>query len=202
MQVSKMLSTFLNLTTSIYLMGEDISMAFIQETRIHEYLEWFKKKISLDISSSTCSRKIVKRGHVYLCELGSNIGSELDKKRPCVILQRDSLNQSSPNTIVAPITHTTSTLDIVIPIEAQFDALGKTILDGNVLLGNIVTISKSRISHEITSIPRAEMEKIENAAIKSLGLYHIIIKYENIIKDKDDHIEALKKKHLTEQRIL
>ena len=65
------------------------------------------------------------------------------KEIPCIILQYNSANASSPNTIVAPITHTTSRLPIVVPIADQFDSTGKLILDGNVLLGNVTCVSTS-----------------------------------------------------------
>ncbi|HEV3156747.1 MAG TPA: type II toxin-antitoxin system PemK/MazF family toxin [Candidatus Baltobacteraceae bacterium] len=43
-----------------------------------------------------------KRGEVWLVALDPTIGSEQRKTRPCVIVQRDSANASSPTTIVCP----------------------------------------------------------------------------------------------------
>src|SRR3712207_7639950 len=59
--------------------------------------------------SEKATKRIVKRGQVYDCLLGIGVGSEESKKRPCVILQYDSANAKSPNTIVAPITDRKST---------------------------------------------------------------------------------------------
>lgn len=53
--------------------------------------------------------------------------------------------KTSPNTIVAQITHTASTLKTVILIVDMKDPSGGVILDGNVILGNNVCISKARL---------------------------------------------------------
>jgi mRNA interferase MazF len=46
----------------------------------------------------------VRRGDVWWVSLDATIGSETGKKRPCVIVQRDAANASSPTTIVCPMT--------------------------------------------------------------------------------------------------
>ena len=49
------------------------------------------------------ARKVapVKRGDVYLVELGPTRGSEIKKTRPAVIVQNDIDNRYSPITVVA-----------------------------------------------------------------------------------------------------
>lgn len=162
--------------------------------RFDKLLDWNRVKIKLDYNAynSSSNPRIVERGSVYYCFFGANIGSEQENKRPCVVIQRDSANRKSPNTIVAPITHTTSIVDVVVPIAAKYDTLGKLVLDGNVLLGNLVTISKSRLDNKIAKLTDSEMYAVDQAIIKSLGLAKMINKYENIIKNKDSYIAKLK----------
>ena len=131
-----------------------------------------KDKLYLDIIASKAKSRIVKRGYVYECHFGRCIGSEQEKSRPCVVLQCADGNRNSPNTIVAPITHTGAKLDVVVPIQPQYDQNRCLILDGNVLLGNIITVSKSRLGSEITRLTSIEMKDIELAIIKSLELNH------------------------------
>ena len=45
-----------------------------------------------------------RRGEIYRVDLNPVVGSETAKVRPCVIVQRDSANASSPTTIVCPLT--------------------------------------------------------------------------------------------------
>ena len=124
----------------------------IDLTKTQQYLEWLKNKLYLNAIAPSAKNRIIYRGQVYRCNLGIGVGSEECKERPCVILQYNSANKTSPNTLVAPITHTSSTLPIVVPITAQTDTSGKLILDGNVLLGNITCVSKARLGDYITDL--------------------------------------------------
>lgn len=120
------------------------------------------------------------------------IGSEECKERPCVVLQYNSANRTSPNTLVAPITHTTSTLPIVVPIAEKKDFSGKLILDGNVLLGNITCVSKARLSDYITDLSADEMKAVDKAISLSLGINLHYQTLQNMYDDKLQYIEKLK----------
>ena len=164
----------------------------IDLTKTQQYLEWFKDKLYLNAIALNSKDRIVTRGQVYRCKFGVGIGSEECKERPCVILQYNSANKTSPNTIVAPITHTTSRLPIVVPITTKTDASGKTILDGNVLLGNIICISKARLGNYITDLSKDEMNAIDKAISVSLDIHHHYVTLQNMYNDKLQHIEKLK----------
>ena len=164
----------------------------IDLTKTQQYLEWLKDKLYLNAIAPAAKGRIVTRGQVYRCKFGVGIGSEECKERPCVILQYDSANKTSPNTIVAPITHTTSKLPIVVPITAQTDASGETILDGNVLLGNITCISKARLGAYITDLPADEMKAVDKAISLSLDINHHYTTLQNMYNDKLQYIEKLK----------
>ena len=164
----------------------------IDLTKAQQYLEWLKDKLYLNAIAPNSKGRIVTRGQVYRCKFGVGIGSEECKERPCVILQYDTANKSSPNTIVAPITHTTSRLPIVVPITAQTDASGKTILDGNVLLGNITCISKARLGDYITDLSAQEMKAVDKAISLSLDINHHYVTLQNMYDDKLEYIEKLK----------
>lgn len=91
---------------------------------------WLHKKIHLNSCVNQAKNRQVERGEVYTCHFGVGVGSEMQKLRPCVILQNNDDNFNSPNTIVAPITHDTDELDCLFPIKNKFDENGKLILDG------------------------------------------------------------------------
>lgn len=117
----------------------------INLTKTQQYLEWFKNKLYLNAITPSIKNRVLYRSQVYRCNLVISVGSEECKERPCVILQYNSANKISPNTVVAPITHTTAALPIVVPIAEKKDSSGKLILDGNVLLGNITCVSKATV---------------------------------------------------------
>ena len=133
-----------------------------------EYIQWVSNSIKLDSAAVKSQKRMVYRGQVYWCWFGINIGAEMNKKRPCVIVQNRLGNLHSPNVIVAPITHSSADLDVVAPLENKYDANNNLILDGYVNLGNIVTVSKARLDTLITTLSRAEMELIDIASAKSM----------------------------------
>lgn len=166
----------------------------IDLSKTQQYLEWLKTKLYLDSNASRASKRVVKRGEVYRCNLGLGIGSEECKERPCVILQSDAGNVTSPNTIVAPITHTGSTLPVVVPIANKYNESGEIILDGNVLLGNIVCVSKARLGDFVTKLDSSEMEAVDEAIAISVDIKRHYDKLKNILDDKLVYIGKLKDK--------
>lgn len=164
----------------------------IDLTQTQQYLEWLKDKLYLNAIASTAKKRVIYRGQVYRCKFGIGIGSEQRKERPCVILQYNSANKTSPNTLVAPITHTTSTLPIVVPIANKVDSSGNTILDGNVLLGNITCVSKARLGDYVTDLTPDEMKAVDNAISISLDINHYYQTLQHMYDDKLQYIEKLK----------
>lgn len=164
----------------------------IDLTKTQQYLEWFKNKLYLNAIAPAAKNRIIYRGQVYRCNLGIGVGSEECKERPCVILQYNSANRTSPNTVVAPITHTTSALPIVVPIAEKKDSSGKLILDGNVLLGNITCVSKARLGDYITDLTADEMRAVDKAIFISLDTNHYYQTLQNMYNDKLQYIEKLK----------
>jgi len=157
------------------------------------YVQWINDTVRLDSYSSNAKNRKVFRGQVYWCNFGINIGSEQSGRRPCVILQHDQGNIYSANTIVAPLTHSNSKLDVVVPITDKHDNNGDLILDGYVLLGNIKTISKARLENFITKLSANDMKKIDEAIVKSLGVYQMIQVRDNCIAGQERHIANLGK---------
>lgn len=164
----------------------------INLAQTQQYLEWLKDKLYLNAIAPTAKKRVIYRGQVYRCKFGIGIGSEECKERPCVILQYNSANKTSPNTLVAPITHTTSTLPTVVPIANKVDSSGNVILDGNVLLGNIICVSKARLGDYITDLSPNEMNAVDKAISISLGINHHYQTLRNMYDDKLQYIEKLK----------
>lgn len=116
----------------------------------------------------------------------------MQKERPCVIIQSDVGNINSSNVIVAPITHTEKPIPPMANIETQKDNNGITILDGQVNLSNIQTVSKARLGNYITKLSKEDIRNIDKALYVSLGLMKNIKKYEEKIENLNKYIEKLK----------
>lgn len=79
-------------------------------------------------------------------------------------------------------------------IDTQKDFNGKIILDGQVNLSNIQTVSKARLGEYIVTLSKQDMENIDKSLYISLGLMKNIKKYENKIENLNKYIEKLKEK--------
>lgn len=117
----------------------------------------------------------------------------MQKERPCVIIQSDVGNINSSNVIVAPITHAEKQIPSMTHIITQKDNNG-IILDGQVNLSNIQTVSKARLGNYITKLSKEDIRNIDNALYVSLGLIKNIKRYEERIENLNKYIEKLKNK--------
>ena len=71
----------------------------IDLNKVQIMLEWLKTKLYLDTIAAKAQKRVVKRGQVYKCNFGYGVGSEMQKERPCVVIQNDIGNIKSSNTI-------------------------------------------------------------------------------------------------------
>ncbi len=111
----------------------------------------------------------IQRGDIILVNLDPVIGSEQGKVRPALVIQNNIGNETSPTTIVAPITSKIFTKEFPtnVQISSNESKLGK---NSTVLLNQIRTIDKSRILKRLSNLNSNLMEKVNLAIRISLGL--------------------------------
>lgn len=164
----------------------------ISVSKVQQILDWTKTKMYMEVNSEKAKSRVVRRGEVYKCNFGIGIGSEMQKERPCVIIQGNVGNLNSGNVIVAPITHASKNIPSMSVITTQKDINGIIILDGQVNLSNIQTVSKARLGDYITKLSKEDIENIDVSLYVSLGLMKNIKKYEDKIEKLRKYIEKLK----------
>jgi mRNA interferase MazF len=170
--------------------------------KIQNILSWVKKQILLDSISNNAKNRKVKRGEVYHCNFGFGIGSEIQKERPCVIIQNDVRNFNSGTVIVAPITHTEKALPCMAQITTQYNTDDSILIDGFANLSHIQTVSKARLGDYITKLPASDIRKINQAIYDTTGLMSEIKASEKKLNDKLEYIERLKEeRNLAEDRL-
>lgn len=113
--------------------------------------------------------KQIKRGDIYMADLGEGTGSEQSGKRPVAIIQNDKGNSYSPTTIIAPFTTKTS-VKRRIPTHVYFEKAGELSQPSILLLEQIRTIDKLRLSESLGAIEEKEMKKVNTAILISLGI--------------------------------
>ena len=161
--------------------------------KIKKILNWVIEQIYLDNISSKAKNRSVYRGEVYKCNFGVGVGSEMQKERPCLIIQGNVGNINSGNVIVAPITHNQKRTPSITSITTQYDANKNILLDGQVNLSNIQTVSKARLGDYVTKLSNVDMKNVNQSLYVSLGLISEIKQYETKILNLNNYIQKLKK---------
>ncbi|MGI6168842.1 MAG: type II toxin-antitoxin system PemK/MazF family toxin [Christensenellales bacterium] len=112
---------------------------------------------------------MIMRGDIYYADLSPVVGSEQGGMRPVLIVQNDVGNRFSPTVIVAAIT---SRIDKAkLPTHIELDADKYTLpRDSVVLLEQIRTIDKSRLTKKIGYLDSKTMKKVEDALSISFGM--------------------------------
>ena len=146
---------------------KDKYLAFLDDVK--EFIEWTSLKYTYRYSDSGNNSRVVKKGEIYYCDLGINIGSEQDRKRPVVILQNNTGNKYSPTTIVAPITNTSKDLPVHVPLDNVQKGLKTT---GLIMLEHIREVTKCRLGIYIeeVDIKSKNWQLVEKAIKISLDL--------------------------------
>jgi mRNA interferase MazF len=111
---------------------------------------------------------IVKRGDVYFADMGEGSGSEQSGVRPVVILQNDIGNKFSSTVIVACITSQIEKAKL--PTHVEVGVRHGLKKESVVLLEQIRTIDKDRLTDKITAFNTNVMKEVDRAMMISLGL--------------------------------
>lgn len=167
----------------------------VEISNAQQFIDWLAKKSELNSRAQSATNRFVKRGQVYWCHFGINIGSEMSKStpRPAVIVSNFQTNKNSSNVIVVPVTHNQNQLPYLVPISPVYDTNGVVKLDGQVNTANIICVSKARLDDFITALSAAQMRSIDKSIAISLDLTHYytkeVDKYDKLLQHLD-HVKT------------
>ena len=128
-----------------------------------------KRNMWWSVSLAGDDNLIVKRGDVFFADLSPVVGSEQGGTRPVLIIQNDIGNRFSPTVIIAAITAQIQKAKLPTHVEINAKKYGFE-RDSVILLEQLRTIDKSRLTDRITQLDDALMEKVDIALAISLGL--------------------------------
>ena len=128
-----------------------------------------RNNIQLSVSLAGDDDLLVKRGDVFFADLSPVVGSEQGGTRPVLIIQNDIGNRFSPTVIVAAITAQIQKAKLPTHVEIKANKYGFE-RDSVILLEQLRTIDKSRLTDRITQLDAQLMEKVDIALGISLGL--------------------------------
>lgn len=110
---------------------------------------------------------MVKRGDIWIAQLGDGVGCEQAGARPVLILQNDVGNEHSPTVIVASITDNRKRY---MPTHVGISKKEGISKDSVVLLEQIRTIDKARLSRKVATVSNATMNLVNEKLMLSVGL--------------------------------
>lgn len=109
------------------------------------------------------------RGDIFYADLEPVTGSEQGGIRPVLIIQNDIRNRHSPTVIVASIT---SRIKHPLPTHVSLDSNRCGLShDSTIMLEQIRTLDKQRLSCYIGRIETSTMDEVEHALLVSLGIH-------------------------------
>ncbi|GKV54817.1 MULTISPECIES: type II toxin-antitoxin system PemK/MazF family toxin [Sporosarcina] len=111
----------------------------------------------------------IKRGDVFFADLSPVVGSEQGGTRPVLVIQNDIGNRFSPTVIVAAITAQIQKAKLPTHVEIDAERYGFE-RDSVILLEQVRTIDKSRLTDKITHLDEQLMERVDEALEVSFGL--------------------------------
>lgn len=110
----------------------------------------------------------IKKGDIYYASLDPVIGSEQKGDRPVVVLQNNLGNKYSPTIIIAPLTEIIKKEKLPTHIKIYKNEFLK--YDSMILLEQLRTIDKSRLISYLGKLKDNQLQKIDNALIKTLSI--------------------------------
>lgn len=102
-------------------------------------------------------------GDIYTCDLGLNVGSELDNVRPCIIITGDKYNEKSTVVTVIPISKKSKLFFHQVEINDLTVKEIETKIKGIAKLEQIRTVSKGRLGRKIGKMSDKGMELVSKA---------------------------------------
>ena len=106
----------------------------------------------------------MKRGEIYYANLSPTVDSEIDKRRPVLVVSNDANNRAANTVTILPITpNVTRVYPFEVLLNPEDSGLSKP---SKVQAQQVRTISKQRISSDAVGSLTEEIMQLVNAALK------------------------------------
>ncbi len=107
---------------------------------------------------------MMKRGEVWWMAFDPELGSEIQKTRPAIIVSNDSANRNLKCVVVVPLTTNTSR---VFPGEARVSVAGEFC---KAMSDQVMAADKLRLKDKLATLSKSDMLEVEKAICTHLGL--------------------------------
>lgn len=110
------------------------------------------------------------RGEIWSLDFGINVGDEMDKIRPCIIVSYNTFNDKSNLCTVIPITHAECSHGTQFEVNESCLEYSESTISGTAKAEQITTKSKSRLGRKIGQLNEEGLKKLNSALLKHLEL--------------------------------
>lgn len=110
----------------------------------------------------------IEKGDIFYAVLSPVIGSEQGGERPVVVVQNNLGNEYNPTVIVAPLTKILKKRRL--PMHVFIPKNPFLRFDSQILLEQVRTLDKSRISNYLGSLSESQIQLIDNALIETFNI--------------------------------
>lgn len=97
----------------------------------------------------------IKQYHIILVNLDPTVGSEIKKKRPCVVISPNEMNKYLQTIVIAPMTSQSKRYPTRVEVKHNEK-------DGWIVIDQIRTIDKTRIIKVLDKLSKKEIEAIKS----------------------------------------
>jgi len=104
------------------------------------------------------------RGDVYWVDLNPTKGSEINKKRPCVIVSASPINRARNTVVVVPLSTAARPRP---PIVINVECLGKKV---SAICDQIRTVDKSRLTQLAGNLTAQNLDAVDDSLRQILSL--------------------------------
>lgn len=106
----------------------------------------------------------IKRGNVYWVNLDPTIGSEIRKKRPCVVIGVDPINLARRTVVVIPLSSSGKEYP---PLAIGINCMDKKVV---AVIDQIRAVDKSRFIQQCDRLDDTDMSQLERGIKTILGV--------------------------------
>ena len=106
----------------------------------------------------------LKRGDVYWVDLNPTVGSEIKKRRPCVLIGATPINQARRTLLVIPLSSSGTPRP---PLAIEVECLGRKVV---AVCDQLRAVDKGRLREPAGALTADDLEQIEEALRRILSL--------------------------------
>ena len=107
---------------------------------------------------------MLRRGDIYWVNLDPAVGSEIKKKRPCILIGATPINEARRTVVVVPLS---STGKPRLPLTIPLKCLGRQAV---AVCDQIRAVDKSRLVEKIETISKDDLLELEKGLRQTLAL--------------------------------